>query len=280
MRFPNFHNAIQSAETLLMHKGVEVNPGRWQGISTEGRPDLGTIEVLNYTAVVPVYRGPFHNPRTLEGSLEYQLSKLQSEIEPNLPWADDHFVERVSRVPSNPGEEYKNWPWWSGSGTQVETALNATGVKFTHTYQERFWPKVAHWHIGGQPQGIHYDYGDLDDVVNHLVAEPFSRQATFPIFFPEDTGAVHGGRIPCTLHYHFLLRNQELHMWYAIRSCDFVRHFRDDLYLACRLLIWVLDECRSRESFWENVRPGNLYFTAYSLHIHKGDIHHVKTLRA
>jgi hypothetical protein len=115
-----------------------------------------------------------------------------------------------------------------------------------------------------------------------LLHSPYTRQATFPIFFPEDTGA-DGRRIPCTLHYHFLLRNNQLHLWYPIRSCDLVRHFRDDLYLACRLLLWVLEELRERElrtdnpQLWMDVDPGTLFFTAYSFHVHYGDLRHVIT---
>jgi len=282
----NFIYAIEHAERTLLMYGVDVNPGRWQGVPTEGRPDLVTKELLNLQLEVPVNR-PFQHfdeKNTLG-------DRLIEEIKPNIPWAHKHFLERVSRVPSNPGEEYKNWPWWTGAGTQVDAALTATDTKFTHTYQERFWPKYDH---RGMPrEGIRYDYGDLDDVVKMLVADPHTRQATFPIFFPEDTGAVHGGRIPCTLHYHFMLRGDKdgvphLHMWYAIRSCDLVRHFRDDLYMACRLMLWVIDECVDKEieswdetgeaepHVWSDAVPGTLHFTAYSFHVHKGDLHHVR----
>jgi hypothetical protein len=249
---------------------VDVNTGRWQGVPTLDKPDLVTRELLNLTLEVPTNE---------------LLSVLAEQIQPNLPWADDHFEERVSGDPSNPGEEYKNWPWWRG---QDDDTMKEG--QFTHTYQERFWPKragccsQANPHRGPVPKprtnhGIRYQFGDLNDVLNLLWREPLTRQATFPIFFPEDTGAVHRGRIPCTLHYHFMRRNGMLHMWYAIRSCDYVRHFRDDLYLAVRLLHWVLDELKTADLThsairWEDVTPGHLYFTAYSFHMHHGDAHH------
>jgi thymidylate synthase len=108
-------------------------------------------------------------------------------------------------------------------------------------------------------------------LVDQLANEPYTRQAYLPIFFPEDTGAVHGGRIPCTLGYHFMMRGDQLHMWYHIRSCDLHRHFRDDLYLAVRLQLWVLDALENYSRYWTAVSPGNLYFAAYSLHLHRGD---------
>ena len=280
MLIHDFHEAIEWAKHQLTIYGEDVDPGHWQGVSTEGHPDLTTKELMNLNFTVPVYNTP-------------TLKDLRVAIRPNLPWADDHFLERVSREPLNPGEQYKNWPWWHG---QVDETQRQGA--FTHTYMERFWPKLAGPLVGVHPehmhertvphQGIRYEYGDLDDVVNLLLREPLTRQATFPIFFPEDTGAVHGGRIPCTLHYHFLLRNNQLNMWYPIRSCDYVRHFRDDLYMAARLMLWVIEECRRRavvfdkkgDGFidppWDEVTPGLLFFTAYSFHYHKGDMVHVR----
>lgn len=265
--FNSFTTAIQYSTDLLLTSGRDVDTGSWQGYSTEGHPDLVTKEILNLQLEVPVTDKP---------------GILQAEIKPNLPWADDHFAERVSRDPSNPGKEYENWPWWQGQEAAAMVGeLAEEGVPvFTHTYQERFWPKYNRQ--GSRRSGVRYNYGDLDDVVTLLASSPHTRQATFPIFFPEDTGAHHGGRVPCTLHYHFMVRDNKLHMWYPIRSCDLVRHFRDDLYMAAKLMLWVLTELQEEElrgdnpQLWVDVSPGVLSFTAYSFHVHKGDLHHVR----
>lgn len=287
MRYPRIASAINLSTAYLKSAGEKVDTGHWQGVETEGKPDLVTREVTNITWSAPIPETP---------------KLLAFECSPNLPWAEAHFQERVSREPSNPGEEYMNWPHWRGQvrETDIHDPVDPTvrDFKFTHTYQERFWPKranggtyVEHLDVGDpgeegyiDREGIRYAYGDLDDVVNLLFKHPHTRQATFPIFFPEDTGAVHGGRIPCSLHYHFLLRNNKLHLWYPIRSCDAVRHFRDDIYLAGRLCQWVIAELEGREyetavhqqhrpTLWDKVVPGDLHFTAYSFHVHMGDIH-------
>jgi thymidylate synthase len=240
---------FESLEYLFEH-GQEVDTGHWQGVATEGRPDLVTKEIINlqWTARIPE-----------------DMEEAVALIGPNMPWAEDHFHERVSKDPSNPGKEFKNWPWWTG-----QTEETMIGGKFTHTYQERFWPTRIE---GPQPMGIRYSYGDLDSVIGLLSENPHTRQATLPIFFPEDTGAVHGGRIPCTLHYHFMLRQNKLHLWYPIRSCDAIRHFRDDIYMAVRLVHYVLDRLYDPATLWAGVEPGMLNFNAYSFHVHQGDIH-------
>jgi hypothetical protein len=288
--YPDFRSAIIGTEYQLMTWGEDVDPGHWQGVPTD--VSMVTKELMDVQFKVPVQRDVNHYGDHY--APDGVLNKLRDEIQPNLPWADDHFAERVSRNPTNPGEAYLHWPWWRGQELEAKTAA-ATGslkdFRFSHTYQERFWPKEAGKYTLDKgamrtAHGIRYEYGDLDDVVTLLVREPHTRQAYLPIFFPEDTGAVHGGRIPCTLGYHFLLRNNQLHTWYTIRSCDWVRHFRDDLYLAARLLLWVLDECLKANDAMEEgaepnpwqtgVTPGLFHFHCFSLHVHKGDMHHVR----
>jgi len=271
VHLPSFRDAIDDSLARLGIGGVEVDTGHWQGVTTEGHPDLVTYELPDVIWSVPM---PVDDP-----------DLLRVEIQPNLPWADDHFAERVSRDPSNPGEQYKNWPWWSGQDKETR----ATG-RFTHTYQERYWPKYAgegdegpyRTYEGRDNWGIRYQYGDLDDLLSLLYTKPYTRQAWLPIFFPEDTGAVHEGRVPCTLGYQFMLREGKLHMWYIIRSCDAVRHFRDDIYLSARLLLWVLEQLQEWElrddkpQVWVDVNPGIFHFHCFSLHVHKGDLHLLK----
>lgn len=165
------------------------------------------------------------------------LSGLQGEIKPNLPWADMHFEERVGGIPCNPPPSHIYWPFASKKN---QSHLDQT-KKFSHTYPERFWPKTAGVAEPDHMQnvGIRYGLGDLDDLMNLLIKDPETRQAYLPVWFPEDTGAVNGVRVPCTLGYHFICREGYLHMNYYIRSCDFLRHFNDDIYLACRLLNYV-----------------------------------------
>jgi len=229
--------------------GQDIDTGHWQGVPTEGHPEMVTKEIFN---------------ATLTAGIPREVDELVEWVRPNMPWAEEEFMERVGGEAHNPHRAMYTWPWWRG---QIDEIMS-------HTYSERFWPSVVEGKEGTNyfREGVRYRYGDLQDVINLLHDHPYTRQATLPIFFPEDTGAAHGGRIPCTLHYHFMLRNKQLHLWYAIRSCDAVRHFRDDIYMAARLCQWVLAELKVSEA-WEEVVPGMLFFTAYSFHVHRADEH-------
>jgi hypothetical protein len=139
--------------------------------------------------------------------------------------------------------------------------------KFSHTYPERIWPKFASEIPNSKMSGIRYDYGDFNDVVDLMLREPFTRQAFLPIWFPEDTGSVHGERVPCTIGYHFIRRAEWVHVVYYIRSCDFFRHFRDDIYLCAKKVFWLIEECKKKDpENWKDVKPGMLTMHITSLH--------------
>lgn len=221
----------------------------WQGKDVRGRPDMVTYELVGHSLIAE-----------LKGR---QLSYYVQQIRPDLPWADDHFDERISGKPYNPPPSEVNWP----HAPKGNAAFKEAGGVFSHTYPERFWPKRAGLYGSfDKPMGIRYPIGDYADFVALLEREPFTRQAFFPIWFPEDTGNVSRVRTPCTLGYHLLLTGDRLDITYYIRSCDLVRHFRNDIYFTVRFLIHTLERLP-----WSRVRPGTLRMHISSLHCFRND---------
>jgi len=251
--FREFQYAIEAARTHLITEKKKVEADRWQGVAVKGKPDLVMYEAMNFNFSCMV------SPR---------LDTLRQQIHPNLPWADDHFQERVGGVPLNPGEQYKNWPYYNPQRFR-ENFQQGQEAQFTHTYMERLWTTPR--------RGIRYEFGNTQDVIDLLVRDPLTRQAFLPIWFPEDTGVIHEGRVPCTIGYHFMYREGKLHMWYPIRSCDFVRHFRDDIYLAARFLLWMLERLAEvAPEKWGSAKPGLLHMHIWSLHLFAGELHLLK----
>lgn len=246
-----------------MSSALGVDNHRWQGVDVSRDPSARMYELRNVVFEI-----------TLHGN--ESLDHWGKDIRPNLPWADDHFMERVGGHPLNPGVEWANWPW----GKSAAKFRDASEI-FNHTYQERLWPRFARMtsmgmlpedHSLNSRRGIAWEYGDLSSLVDLLVKDPYTRQAWIPLFFPEDTGWGDGGRKPCTLGYQFIRRGDSLNMFYPLRSCDLVRHFRDDCYLAVRLLLWVLDRCRERDpERWTTVVPGDYAMWITSLHCFEND---------
>jgi hypothetical protein len=275
-------------ESLLLRitHGAVVKVPEWQSLPVEDKPMGETFELQNAIFCCDI---PENQPDTI------------IEVEPNIPWAEEHFLERVSGKPYNPPPSAANWPF-----AQKGHADHTKDEKFSHTYPERMWPKAAgRWNMGYRlgvadedvedrrlvderftqvdgrwyimNEGIRFKLGDLGDVVKQLARSPQTRQAYLPIWFPEDTGAVHGERVPCSLGYHFLIRAGQLHVTYFIRSCDFLRHFPDDVYMAMRLGQWVREQLGiDGETQTYNYDMGTLTMHMVSLHIFGGDIPKMK----
>jgi thymidylate synthase len=203
------------------------------------------------------------------------LEDLQRFTKATQPWAENHFKERVGKLPLNPGNEYKNWPFY-----REDKKFRNVGEQFTHTYMERYWPRLAgkkqanYEGFEGEPnKGIRYEYGDLDDVIRLLGFEPNTRQAYLPVWFPEDTGVLHGGRVPCSIGYHFQMRNHQLDIAYTMRASEGLRHFRNDIYLTVRLGQWVLEQLTHHcPDVWQHVTMGVLTMHVVNFHVFKQEI--------
>lgn len=255
--YPNFTAAIATARQRLIDVGKWVQGDQWQSRDVKSKPEMVMRETLFFSFQV--------------GVMGESLRALREDIRPNAPWVDDHFIERVSGKGLNPGEQWKHWPW----GLSADTFRDKDG-RFSHTYMERLWPNNCE-DPNATPEGIRYGYGDLGSVVRHMQAHPLTRQAYMPIWHPEDTGVMHGERVPCTIGYHFIMRDNYLHTTYQIRSCDVVRHFQDDIYLAVRLKLWLLENLRELDPSWKAISPGFLIMHVGSLHAFKHDLSkHVK----
>ena len=215
------------------------------------------------------------------------LDTYKEAIRPNLPWADDHFTqERVSGQPLNPGRTWRTWPY--ARSADKHRREGEEDPQFDHSYAERYWPKKAGKTEDGalgpaeklkpncdgwEHKGIRFGYGDLSDLVEVMGKDPLTRQGYLPVWFPEDLVAARfGNRVPCTLGYHFIQRAGRLHCIYPMRSCDFVRHFRDDVYLTVRLQLWLLGLLRFKfPEKWAKVEPGTLTMHITSLHMFDSD---------
>lgn len=246
--------ALNFAKESLLYKSYEVPTKTWHG-----KPIAQPMwETLNISFQFPI------SPNT---------GILAVDLNPNLPWAENHFKERVSGLPFNPPPSHKLWPY-----AKQENTEHIKDKKFDHSYPERFWPKKA---IGDNirhftdynHRGIRFEYGDYDDVIKLLIEDPYTRQAYLPIFHPEDTGNIFKGRIPCSIGYHFIMRGKWLHIVYQLRSCDFIRHLKDDLYMAARLCQETLLRLKSKAySDWAEIQPGILTTHITSLHCFKHEL--------
>lgn len=262
----NFEKLFKDIRDDLI-KQEPVNVGTWQSQKIE----TPMIELRNVVLEWPMPEN------------EEQVGYLTGA---RLPWAEDHLQERIGGKALNPAPSEAWWPFRKKSSDgDTNKEHKSEGEAFSHTYPERMWPKEAGRPEGsfsyeGLPfnKGIRFEYGDLADVISQLARDPHTRQAYLPIWFPEDTGAVHGKRVPCTLGYHFQIREGKLDITYFMRSTDFLRHFQDDIYLAVRLAHHVADTVTQAQFYHTNgqvdyeLQMGNLIFHTANMHIFEPDL--------
>lgn len=215
---------------------------------------------------------------------------LADMIDPDLPWAEDHFQERVSGEPMNPGKAHAYWPYHGQEIRRHLREMEGQGQFYDHNYMERMWCRslemgtidIESAVLMEGPDGVavevnqsmhppfsgyRFNVGDLGSVIDLLRNEPTTRQAYLPLWFPEDTGVTSGQRVPCTLGYYFIQGPKGLEMTYFMRACEWYRHFKNDIYLAGRLHQWVAEQV--------GMETSSLTVHIANLHLFKGDTWHV-----
>lgn len=226
---------VKKLRDKLVNEGEVIKTSSWQG--TDNPPEM--VEVLHISELIPMLN---------------DAKELSDVLGAKQPWANVHFKERVQGFPSNPDPSHKMWARTTDNYKMDE-------AKFSHTYSERLWPSKLY-------KGIRFNVGDLNSIVNIFRTEPDTRQAYMPMFMHEDLNAsLLGERVPCSLGWHFIIRNGKMDCMYPMRSCDAMRHLHNDLYFANKLVMWIIKKAELKD-----VVPGNLHFIATSLHCFKQDI--------
>ncbi len=234
----NISEALAGSFKDLRDNGEIATSKKWQAIDT---PD-DLHEIIN---------------RYIQMDMPEGTEELAKQCDADMPWSEDHFQERIDpNCNHNPGYEYQNWPYYKVATEDNDKKFRSEeDTYFSHTYMERFWPDKT---IKGTGK-MGYNFGNFDDLIERMKDDPGTRQAFYAIWHPQDSNNDEV-RLPCTIGYHFLIRNNKLHLTYLIRSCDIFRHFKNDVYMTIRLAQYVRDEVNP------NLELGELSMWIGSLH--------------
>lgn len=239
--YTNAQEMVEEVKRDLAEMGIVVKPATMQDKYIKGNPDYETKELQNYS---------------------YCLLNAKSQDIPGVsqPWADMEFNERVtdpfSSTRSEEGEEMSNLdgPCFINPGEAWKARPEVWqdymhGGKLAYTYNELLW-----------------NNDQLTKVINRLKEDPDSRQLWISLWNPNKDPDLLGGvsRVPCSLGYGLQVRDGKLNLHYVMRSCDFVTHFRNDVYLAIRFLEWVAEKT--------GYPVGDFTHTMFSCHVYNKDI--------
>jgi len=153
----------------------------------------------------------------------------------SVVFAETDLQDRLSAHPVNPGKAVQ----FDEVGVLKNYLLPDGTLRYT--YSERM-------------------YYQIDSIVDILKTHPETRQAYLSIWDPiSDITALEQERVPCSLGYHFLLRNGKLNMLYLMRSLEVTKCLGNDIYTSTRLLEEIAQGV--------GVEPGFVQFMVGSMHI-------------
>lgn len=211
---------------------------------------VGKIETIELVAYGFQVKAPWNS----EAEFKYIRNAFdEAEAIRVCNYIEAEFAQRTAQEPSNPGFAYMSRP-----STWEQFLVNG---RFHYTYSERLVPQMAR-------------------TIKELSDRPGTRQAIMtihsnlnatPTLFDDAvelsadalrTGGA--GRVPCSMYYQFIRRDNRLDMVYTMRSCDLLTHHPIDIMLAARMhlrMATVLD-----------LTIGMLTYFTGSLHAYKEDL--------
>ena len=174
------------------------------------------------------------------------VNVIERDGEKGLNFLKQEFKEWVAEEYHNPGEAWKEYP------ERWRSFLNAEG-RVDYSYHERI-------NKGGQ----------LGVITATLINNPDNRQAYLSIYDPNiDTHRIGMKRmIPCILGYQFTQVDKDLNMTVMARSIDANNCLMNDIWLADKLLDYVVEEINRKVEYKANrkVNAGSITFMISNLH--------------
>lgn len=231
--YPNCNECIPEVERDLFEMGIEVRGYSMQDKIVQNDEAFFTKELSPAMFQVT-------NPcPDMDVFLQYFWGEDEARLGAAMRWAHGEFEERIASEHINPGQAWTH-------RNEVWTEFIHNG-KFQYSYNERLRPQLTR-------------------VIKELKDRPSSRQAILEIHNNLlDIGSMGGiSRIPCSLHYQILVRDERVDLIYVMRSTDFLTHFGFDNWLAIRMQKYIADQLHRK--------VGRYTFFTASLHSYYKDM--------
>lgn len=201
--FQNPVEMVKEIERDLFEMGIQYQSWTVQDQSVLNNSGYKTIELMGYGY-------------TLKSFTYKDLLPFLKYMDADIDWILAEFVERAN--PSYVGNPGTAWKKTDRSKMFWSQYLRNDGT-FSYTYGERWSQQIPY-------------------IIKELNQRENTRQAVMTMYDRHEDMMNWGGmdRVPCSLSYHFMIRDNKLHLIYHQRSCDFVKFFAPDVYFTTNLL--------------------------------------------
>ena len=249
--------AVRETEREVWEMGISVRPQTMQDNIIKDDEMYTTKEIRGYSFKITGWQYDF------DELMEVIRYFFPDDPEPVICYCLAEIEDRLCGISTNPGKSYLARPdIWN------EFLHNK---RFAYTYSERIAPQ-------------------LDIILKELQTNPETRQGIINIhsnICPMEmnlhswgTNLVEmsndianrggGGRIPCSMYYQIMIREEKVDLIYTMRSCDLLTHFPVDITLALMMQNWFatkLDKpmgtftffCGSLHSYFKDIQARGIF---------------------
>lgn len=162
-------------------------------------------------------------------------SQMMSDNGLSVAFAETDFSDRLSVNPVNPGRAIEL------DTVGVLSKYRRSNGKLDYTYSERMCYQI-------------------EPIVKLLLEHPDTRQAFMSIWNPElDLPNVEILRVPCSIGFHFMIRDNKLYLVYYMRSLEVTKCLGNDIYTSTRLLETIASRL--------GIETGTVTFCVGSMHL-------------
>jgi thymidylate synthase len=234
--FASHLEAIKELLRELKELSITTPLNHYQDKWVKGDKNFYTKELIGYTYKVS------DASAKLDEMVEFLY---KDEAKPIIEYCELELHDRLSGESKNPGDAHKSrYSLWEEFLEDKQ--------KFSYTYSERINdPKL--------------EKNQIQTIIDELRTSPDSRQAIVQIYnYLYDSKNIGGKhRIPCSMHYQFLIRNKKLHGIYVMRSNDLLTHYVVDIWLASKIQMYIAEQL--------GIGVGSFTYFSGSLHAYAKD---------
>jgi len=214
--FANHLDAVKELLREVKELGMTVEISHMQDKQVKNDKNFWTRELIGYSYKVS------QADLKLKEMVEFLYK--DKDAKGVLEYCELELKDRLAGVARNPGEAHESrYSLWEEFLEDKQ--------KFSYTYSERI----------SDPDLVK---DQIANVIEELKESPDSRQAIVQIFNylydHKNIGGKH--RIPCSMHYQFLVRNKKAHGIYVMRSNDLLTHYVVDIWLACKIQMHIAEQ--------------------------------------
>jgi len=159
---------------------------------------------------------------------------------------------------------HKDWVY-AEEEDRLDLSLTNKNPGYAWKFNKNFWGPFLRNGCFSYSYAERY-HAQLPYIIWELKERPNTRQAIMTMYESTKDMMNWGGRdrVPCSLTYQFLIRNDKLHIIYGQRSCDFNLFYASDVYLTVKLLMYVAELIGVDVGyFYHNI--GSLHTFAYQV---------------